>query len=191
MSFNLNDKSFDGSVAIFNNGIAGKVNNVKIAVNKKTAVDPDNAPDYKVVFSDAIGDVNVGFYYPTPNPQYDEKRNKDLEGWTIGRILSIAKSVLPKDFVFEVFDESATSKQVVDYLFKLIKDNSEGKTVNVFVTYGTTQKPSKYLGLRYFDFVESSDTTVSRLAKKPADLMERIEADAPATDSTSASSTDW
>ena len=188
MSFNLNDNSFDGSVAIFNNGIAGKVNNVKIAVNKKTAVDPDNAPDYKVVFSDAIGDVNVGFYYPTPNPQYDEKRNKDLEGWTIGRILSIAKSVLPKDFVFENKD---TAKEVVDYLFSLIRQNSEGKTVNVFVTYGTTQKASKYLGLRYFDFVESSDTIVSRLAKKPADLMERIEADAPATDSTSAPATDW
>jgi len=188
MSFNLNDGGFDGSVSIFNNGIAGKVNNVKIAVNKKTAVDPDNAPDYKVVFSDAIGDVNVGFYYPVANPLFDEKRNKDLEGWTIGRILSIAKSVLPKDFVFENKD---TVKEVVDYLFSLIRQNSEGKTVNVFVTYGTTQKASKYLGLRYFDFVESSDTTVSRLAKKPADLMERIEADAPATDSTSAPATDW
>lgn len=188
MSFNLNDKSFDGSVAIFNNGIAGKVNNVRIAVTKKTALDKDIAPDYKVIFSDAIGDVNLGFYYPAPNSLFDEKRNKDLEVWTIGRILSIAKSVLPKDFVFE---NKETAKEVVDYLFSLIKQNCEGKTVNVFVTYGTIQKASKYLGLRYFDFVESSDTTVSRLAKKPADLMERIEADAPATDSTSAPATDW
>lgn len=191
MGFNLNDSSFDGSVAIFNNGIAGKVNNVKVVVTKKTAVDADNAPDYKVVFSDPIGDVNVGFYYPTPNPQNDEKRNKDLEGWTIGRILSIAKSLLPKDFVFQEFNEQSKAKEVIDYLFSLIRQNSESKTVNVFVTYGTTQKPSKYLGLRYFDFVESSDTTVSRLAKKPADMMERIEADAPATNSTSAPTTDW
>jgi hypothetical protein len=185
MSFNLNDKSFDGSVAIFNNGIAGKVNNVKVTVTKKTAVDADNAPDYKVVFSDTIGDVNVGFYYPVANPLYDEKRNKDLEGWTIGRVLSIAKSVLPNDFVFDTYN---TSKEALDGLFTLIRQNSEGKTVNVFVTYGTTQKPSKYLGVRYFDFVESSDTAISRLAKKPADLLERVEADAPSTATTSTDS---
>lgn len=188
MSFNLNDGGFDGSVAIFNNGIAGKVNNVKIKVTKKTAVDPENAPDYKVVFSDPIGDVNVGFYYPVANPLFDEKRNKDLEGWTIGRILSIAKALLPKEFVFE---NKETSKEVVDYLFNLIRTNSEGKTANVFVTYGTTAKASKYLGVRYFDFIESSDTVNSRLAKKPADVMERIEADAPAADTTSSNSGSW
>lgn len=188
MNFNLNDGGFDGSVAIFNNGIAGKVNNVKLSVTKKTAVDPENAPDYKVLFTDPIGNVNVGFYYHVNNPLYDDKRNKDLEGWTIGRILSIAKALLPKDYVFETKE---TSKEVIDYLFTLIRQNSEGKTVNVFVTYGTTAKASKYLGVRYFDFIESADTVNSRLAKKPADVMERIEADAPATDTVSSTNNGW
>lgn len=188
MSFNLNDKSYDGSVAIFNNGIAGKVNNVKIEVLKKSSIDADNAPDYKVNFSDKIGTVNVGFYYHTPDSQKTDEKNKALEGYNVSRVLSLAKSVLPKDYVFEEYD---TSKQVLDAMFKLIKLNSEDKLVNVFVTYGTAAKSSKYLGLRYFDFVEAADTEVSRLAKKPGDVMERIEADAPATTSTSTNDSSW
>ena len=43
--FNLNGEEFKSqTVAIFNNGEAGKVDNVNINVAKKTVEDPDNAP---------------------------------------------------------------------------------------------------------------------------------------------------
>jgi hypothetical protein len=175
--FNLNDKSFDGGVAIFNGGNAGKVNNVEMNVEKKKVTDADNAPDFKLFFKDEQGSlINQGFYYHKDNEQYDDEKNKNNERYLISRVLSAAKTVVNKDFVFEEFN---TSKEILDYLFKLMNDNCEGKKLNVFVTYGTVNKPSQYLGLRYFNFVESADAAPSRLIKNNTDQMERIVADAP------------
>ena len=191
MSFNLNDSSFESSVVIFNNGVAGKVENVTMSVEKKQPGDADNVPDYKLIFKDVNGGlVNQGFYYHKNNEMYDAKRNADLERWTVGRVLSAAKAVVAKDFVFP---EVSTSKEALDSLFKLIKDNSEGKPLNVFVTYGTIQKPSQYIGLRYFDFVESAETSPSKLNRKNGDMMERLVADAPtqSTSSTSSEASAW
>ena len=176
--FNLNDKSFDNGVAIFNGGIAGKVNNVEMYVERKKSTDPDNSPDFKVFFKDSQGSlINQGFYFHKDNPMYDEKKNSDNEKYNVSRVLSIAKAVLPADYVF---DQYQTSKEAIDGLFKLIHENCGGKKLNVFVTYGTTTKPSKYLGLRFFNFVEAENTPLSRLVKNNTDQMERIEADAPA-----------
>lgn len=182
--FNLNDASFGGGVTVFNNGNTGKVENVKMSVTKKTSTDPDNSPDYKLIFTDVTGgQVNVGFYYHKNNELYDEKRNRDLETWLVSRVLSAAKSVVPSDFVFP---EVSSSKEALDSLFKIIKDNSDDKLVNVYVTYGTVNKPSQYLGLRYFNFVESADTpaNMSRLKTSPNDQMEKVTADEPLSTST-------
>ena len=195
--FNLNDANFGGGATVFNNGNTGKVENVKMSVTKKSATDPDNAPDYKLIFTDVTGgQVNTGFYYHKDNEMYDEKRNNDLKTWLLSRILSAAKSVLPTDFKFQEFEENTSPNEVVDYLFKLIKDNSEGKLVNVYVTYGTVNKPSKYLSTRYFNFVESADTPANMTKLKPSnnDQMVKLEADAPAqtagTTSTSTTTSD-
>jgi hypothetical protein len=191
MSFNLNDSSFDGGVAIFNGGMAGKVESVKMSVEKKQPGDADNIPDYKLIFKQENGaSINQGFYYHKNNDNYDTKRNADLERWTVSRVLSAAKSVVPNDFVFPTV---STSKEAMDSLFKIIKDNADEKLVNVFVTYGTTQKPSQYLGLRYFEFVEASNTPSSKLVRKNGDMMDKLVADAPTqnTSSNASASTDW
>lgn len=181
MSFNLNDASFGGGATVFNNGNTGKVENVKMSVTKKLSTDPDNAPDYKLIFTDVSGgQINQGFYYHKNNELYDEKRNKDLETWLVSRVLSAAKAVVPSDFSFP---EVATSKEALDSLFKIIKENSDDKLVNTYVTYGTTNKPSQYLGLRYFNFVESVDVpaNMSRLKPSNSDQMTKVTADAPIT----------
>lgn len=184
MGFNLNDKSFDGGVAIFNGGNAGKVNNNTVTVERKKSTDADNAPDYKVFYKDEHGSViNQGFYYHKDNSLYDAKKNKDNEVYLVGRVLSIAKAVLGKEYVFA---EYQTSKEAIDGLFKLVNDNADGKTFDVFVTYGTTSKPSQYLGLRYFNFIEATGTMPSRLVKSNTDQMERIVADAPQTEGSTA-----
>ena len=192
--FNLNDANFGGGATVFNNGNTGKVENVKMSVTKKSATDPDNAPDYKLIFTDVTGgQVNTGFYYHQDNEMYDEKRNRDLETWLVSRVLSAAKAVIPADFVFP---EVNNSREAIDSLFKIIKENSEGKLVNIYVTYGTVNKPSKYLSTRYFNFVESADTPANMTKLKPSnnDQMVKLEADAPAqtagTTSTSTTTSD-
>jgi hypothetical protein len=177
--FNLNDANFGGGVTVFNNGNAGKVENVKMSVTKKTVEDADNAPDYKLLFTDNTGGViNTGFYYHKDNDMNTAERNKDLATWLVSRIHSAAKSVVPANFVFP---EVNSAKEAVDSLFKIIKDNCEGKFVNVYVTYGTVSKPSKYLTTRYFNFVESADTPANQTRLKPSntDQMTKLEADAP------------
>jgi len=182
--FNLNDKNFGGGATVFNNGVAGKIENVTLDVNKREMSDPDNSPDYKVVFTDvAGGQINTGFYYHKDNALYDEKRNRDLEGWTVGRVLSIANAVVEENFLYEEFSEETPSKKIIDYLFKVIKDNCGGKTVNLYTNYGTKAKPSQYLSTRYFNFIEKTGTpeNASKLKFSPNDNLDKLTPDAPAS----------
>ena len=187
--FNLNDASFGGGATVFNNGNTGKVENVKMSVTRKTATDPDNSPDFKLIFTDTTGgQINTGFYYHKDNEMADEKRNRDMETWLVSRVLSAAKAVVPADFVFP---EVTTSKEALNSLFKIINDHAANTLVNVYVTYGTTAKPSQYLSTRYFNFVENANTPASMTRLKPSanDMMEKLVADAPSTDNTAGTST--
>ena len=187
--FNLNDASFGGGATVFNNGNTGKVENVKMSVTKKTAADPDNSPDFKLIFTDTTGgQINTGFYYHKDNEMADEKRNRDMETWLVSRVLSAAKAVVPADFTFP---EVTTSKEALNSLFKIINDNAASTLVNVYVTYGTTAKPSQYLSTRYFNFVENASTPANMTRLKPSanDMMEKLVADAPSTDNAAGTST--
>jgi hypothetical protein len=167
MMFDLNGNEFQEN-SIFNGGNAGLVKNIDISIEKKT--DSGNTPDYKLVAKDAGGTVNVGFYYITPNPQKTEEENAKWEKLNVSRVVHIARAVMGKDYTFP----SVTSaKQAYDVLFDLISKNCINKKFNVYVTYGTTNKPSKYLGFRFFSFIESSDNESSTLLHKAGDLLER------------------
>lgn len=180
MKFNLNDDSLmGGGSAVFNNGIAGRVENVKVEVTKRKADDAENAPNYKLVFTDTNGlQVNQGFYYHKDNDMYDSTKNEANAGYLVGRILSAAKTIVPEGFAFPDV-EGKDVNEIVDILFTIIRENSEGKIVNIFVTYGTKNKPSSFLGVRFFDFIERPGTASSRLREKGNDLMERLVEDAP------------
>ena len=187
--FNLNDASFGGGATVFNNGNTGKVENVKMSVTKKTAADPDNSPDFKLIFTDTTGgQINTGFYYHKDNEMVDEKRNRDMETWLVSRVHSAAKAVVPADFEYPMYE---TSKEALNSLFKIINDNAASTLVNVYVTYGTTAKPSQYLSTRYFNFVENASTPANMTRLKPSanDMMEKLVADAPSTDNTAGTST--
>ena len=58
------------------------------------------------------------------------------------------------------------------------------KKVDVFVSYGYTAKPSKYLGLRMFNFIQKQNASFDRLKPSNTDILERPEADAPKADGT-------
>lgn len=171
-TFNLNEK-VAGS-AVFNNGVAGKAVGVNITVEKRKVDEPDSYPDYKIVVSDESGGmpINQGFYI---NADEDEKR----QNMTYQRVKSIAEAVVPEDFVYPDVNGYVDA---MNTLFKVIKENSDGKKVDVFVCYGYTAKPSKYLSLRMFDFIQKQNASFDRLKPKNTDVLERPEADAPKAD---------
>lgn len=171
--FNLNEK-VAGS-AVFNNGVAGKAVGVRVAVEKRKVDEPDSYPDYKLVVTDESGgmSINQGFYI---NSEDDEKRQQ----MTYQRVKSIADAVVPEGFVYPEVDGYT---HALSTLFMVIKEYSEDKKVDVFVSYGYTAKPSKYLGLRMFNFIQKQDASFDRLKPSNTDILERPEADTPKADS--------
>jgi len=181
MDFNLNGEEFKSqSVVIFNNGEAGKVENVSIKVEKRKVDEPDNAPDFKVIFTDNNNaSVNLGIYYP--NEQSTERQTK----MTVGKCLAIARAVLGNEYIFP---EVKSTKEAVDVCMSLTAKAQENAKVNVFVTYGTVGAPKKYIGVyKNFDFIEAVGTVGSKLRRtnnplpeksQYNDLMERIVEDA-------------
>lgn len=176
---NLNGTEFNSPVvAIFNNGVAGKVENVKISIEKRKLDDPDNAPAYKIIFTDDYGSINMGLYYPTE--QSTESQNKMLAQ----KCADLVKAVTNDEFIFPEF---ASYTEMLDGCMKIIAQNSENARVNVFATYGTVSKPKNYLGIyKPFNFIEKTGTTPSKLKltknpNKPEynDLLEKIEQDVP------------
>jgi len=170
--FDLNKK--EAGSAVFNNGVAGKAVGVNVTVEKRKVDEPDSYPDYKLVVSDESGGmpINQGFYI---NSEDDEKR----QTMTYQRVKSIADAVVPEDFVYP---EVNGYMDAMTTLFKVIKENADGKKVDVFVTYGYTGKPSKYLGLRMFNFIQKQNPSFDRLKPSNTDVLERPEADAPKAD---------
>lgn len=77
------------------------------------------------------------------------------------------------------FPKVENAKEAFDVLFGIIGDNAGGKKFNVFATYGTDGYPSKFLGLRYFDFIEDATNESGRLTPKNNDLLARLEQDTP------------
>jgi hypothetical protein len=174
--FDLNEKKFGGTV-VFNNGQGGLVKDVIISVEKKKAEEPDTYPAYKLVIEDNTGGkINQGFYYPKNDPQKSQEDNNKREVREVSRIVHIAKAVMGADYEFPKVDNA---NEAYDTLFKLIRDNAGAKKYNVFVTYGTAGYASKFMGLRYFDFIEDAATPVTRLRTKAGDLLERVEQDTP------------
>lgn len=194
--FNLNERSMmsgTGNSVVFNNGIAGKVEDVKIDVQKRRADEPDTYPMYKLVMTDKNGaQMNQGFYEFTENPMKDAEGNAKMSDYTIDRVLSIAQAVVPEGFIYPDIEKTGNlvkdTNVVLDILFKIIKDNSNNTNVNVFATYGTKQKPDRFLKLRYFNFIEKAGNEgYSKLSVKGDDQMERLTEDAPKTDNGSQS----
>lgn len=176
--FDLNEKV--NNISVFNNGVAGKTVGVSISVEKKQAGDADNQPDYKLVVLDESGaePIKQGFFI-------DENHIDSKKIQTIQRIKSIAEAIVPADFVYP--EHNGTYTGAANALFKVINDNSEGKKVDVFTSYGYISKtegpkPSKYLGLRMFNFIQKQNASFDRLKPSNTDILERPEADAPKTD---------
>ena len=177
--FDLNEKVV--SVSVFNNGVAGKTCNVSVSVEKKQPDAADNQPDYKLVVSDESGaePLRQGFFINDDHT--DSKKSQ-----TIQRIKLIAEALVPVDFVYP--SHNGTYKGAADALFKVINENCNGTKVDVFTSYGyidkvSGPKPSRFLGLRVFNFIQKQNPKFDILKPSTSDILERPEADAPKADS--------
>lgn len=172
---NLNSEEFVSSVKpIFNNGIGGEVKGVSVSVEKRKPEDPDNAPNFKIFFTDKNGaSVNLGIYYPT---EETSSKNKLIAQ----QLADIVRSVTTDSFQFPTF---SSYTELINYCVKTIHENASGKLVDVIATYGTKGYPKKYIGMyKIYNFIQSSGSNPSklRIAKNPNrpeydDLLEPVE----------------
>lgn len=200
--YNLNDDGFNAKqgVTIFNDGNAGLVNDVKMSVYKKTKEDKENAPDYKVTFTDSNGgEVSSSYWYATKDTQYstiEEQARK--QGKSMKHIIHAVYGAS-----FEIPFIAKSPKELLDMSMKCIKDglSSSPSKFRIFATYGTLNSVKNYIQPRsWVPFVESMDTSedATRLKLAPTiDAMARVEEsqpvlqDAKADDLMDTSGDDW
>jgi len=200
--YDLNDNGFDAKqgVTIFNDGNAGLVNDVKMSVYKKGKEDKENAPDYKVTFTDSSGgEVSSSYWYATKDTQYstiEEQARK--QGKSMKHIIHAVYGA-----GFEIPFIAKSPKELLDMSMKCIKDglSSSPSKFRIFATYGTLNSVKNYIQPRsWVPFVESMNTSedATRLKLAPTiDAMARVEEsqpvlrDAKADDLLDTSKDDW
>jgi hypothetical protein len=179
----LNEEQFDqkegtGTV-IFNKGVAGTVDNVTLSLTKKKKDDHENAPDYKLNFTDGEGGVcNTSFYYIKEDTQY---ATVDQQIVKQGKILKhIVHAAISPTFKLPKFN---TPKEMLDGVMKAIKENCPaGSKFRIFTNYGTNDYPKKFIQPRsWVPFMESMTLAESRLSVSDLDCLERPAADSDST----------
>ena len=180
---NLNDASFDAKtsdVVIFNNGDAGLVENVTMTVAKRKPEDKENAPEYKLTFTDANGgSCNTSFWYVDKATAYatvDEQIVKQ------GKILKhILHAVYGADYQLPSFQDA---KGMLDGCMKLIREGAGSGKFRIFANYGTPEYPKQYIQPRsWVPFVESMGVSLAetRLVAGKNDNLVRITPDSNET----------
>jgi len=174
--YNLNDSSFDskGSVTIFNDGKAGLVENVTMSVSKKKPEDKENAPDYKLVFTDSNGgECATSYWYVTKATEYASIEDQIKKQGT--GMKHIIHALYGKDFEIPV--NATTPQQLLDQSMKIIRDGlASGAKFRIFATYGTLNSRKEYIQPRsWVPFVENMNHPVTETSLKVSANVDAIE----------------
>ena len=190
----LNNSEYEvleGKVA-FNGGQAGVIGNTKASVVKKTAEDHENAPDYKIVFTDKEGgEVNKAIYYPdSDNP----KATKAM-GMIVKHIFHVCKGNKDDLPLFKDY------KDMVDSAMILLKGTAPKFKANVSTNYGSgkPEYQKAFMEVRNFPPFFELDTDVSktRLFNSKSEFLTKKVQDNPAdaftggNSDSSSTSDDW
>jgi len=180
--YNLNDASFNAieGKAVFNNGNAGVVENVTVSVKKKTAEDKENAPDYKLVFTDANGgSCDMSFWYVTAATEYSSIEEQVKKQGT--KMKHVIHAIYGQDYQIPV--NATNAKELLDQSMKVIRDGLQNPAkFRVFANYGTNSSVKNYIQPRsWVPFIESANVpaTETRLKVGNLDAMARLDADTP------------
>ena len=165
-TFNLNDASYDAgkSVTIFNNGVAGVVENCKARVERTKQDDKSNpnAPDYKIFFADSSGaEINVAFWYPKDDDT-EENIIKFLK-----KLKHMAHCFVGNDAQLPAGSPTA----ILDGVMKMLKESGMTPQVRVMTNYGTVGRERQYLSVRTFvPFVENMNVLKEDSRLKPSNI---------------------
>lgn len=165
---NFNKKEdFIKEIAIFNDGEAGIVGNVRAKITRKGEDDKEKAPDYKLIASDGKGEVNEGFYY------FKALEDAGFKNYQAGKLINLAQGVLGDGVEFPTF---STPKEALDGVMKMVAPAFKDKPWRVAVTYGTNRRPERYLQFKAFgSFIEPMNVEESKLKIESTDNMVRKE----------------
>lgn len=176
---NLNDSAFDAKqgTAIFNDGVAGVVDNVAISVNKRKPEDKENSPEYKLTFTDSKGAAcNNSFWYVDKATQYQTVEDQVKKQGTV--LKHILHAIYGSDYQLPSFN---TAKEMLDGCMKLIREGlASGLKFRIFANYGSTQSVKNYIQPRsWVPFMEPMSVSISetRLKVGNIDAMARVEKD--------------
>jgi len=167
MSVNFNNsEEFVKSVKIFNDGKAEVVENVKLRVEKKTSTtEDDKHPNYKLIATDNTGaEVNEGFYYQQPDA-------KGFTDYQAQRLIMLARGVFGDDIKFPVFNNPT---EALDGVMKMVAPELGKKAFRVAVCYGTTKRPSQYIGFKSFGRFIQPMAEESKMAFEKSDNLVRV-----------------
>lgn len=137
-----NSEDFVKEFKVFNEGIAGVVEGVKMRIEKKASTDTDDKkPMYKLIATDANGgEVNEGFYYQEPD-------SKAFNNYQAQRLILLAKGVLGNDVKFPVFNNPT---EALDGVMRMVAPVLSQKAWRIAVAYGTVKRPESYMGFKSF-----------------------------------------
>jgi hypothetical protein len=172
-AINLNNSGeFIKDTKIFNNGEVGVVENVRLRIERKNPGE-EKKPDYRLIASDGISEINEGYFYQKP----------DSPGFTkyqAQRLIQLARGVFGQEVKFPEFN---TPTEALDGIMGMVGPSLHSSLYRVAVAYGTTKKPSQYLGFKTFGSFLEPMNVPSSLALSSSDCLTR----APAPAATAAS----
>jgi len=156
----LNSNEFDGTL-IFNSGVAGVVENLKIGVAKKTPEDNEKAPDYRLKFFAKDGStIDKAFYYLQDGDEKFADRLK-RQGTEIKHLWG---AIVGEEKIPEFKDQKDMLDKAFIAFHQAIEENAD-KLYRTVVDYGTNDYPQAYLRVQTFPpYLESM--TVSSLESR-------------------------
>jgi len=142
MSVDLNkSEEFIKGNSVFNDGVAGVVENLSARIERKLSTDSDDKkPMYKLIVADDKGEVNEGFYYQEPD-------SKAFNKFQAQRLIRLAQGVLGADVLFPKFN---TPAEALDGVMKMVAPALVTKSWRAAICYGTTRRKESYLGFKQF-----------------------------------------
>jgi len=151
-NIDLNSKEFDGTL-IFNDGVAGVVENVRVEVSKKDVGAADNLPEYRLRFINESGaGIDKAFFYLDETTENFDRRLKGLGS----ELKHIWGTLIGPETKIPGFN---THKEMLDGMLKAFREalaDNLDELYRVTVDYGTVDYPQQYMRVQTFPpYIES------------------------------------
>jgi hypothetical protein len=170
MAINLNDEQFAEKplVKIFNGGVAGVVNGVKVRVERKKADESEKSPKYKIILKDE-NDAEMNKGYGFISKDIDKDFSDKAKGFFVKEMRHLCSL-----FDVKFPDTVDTYNELLDLVMKGC--HSKGEIIgNVVVSYGMKDYPKAFLEIASAYNIVKPTEKVSITAKHQ---LERILPDA-------------